>query len=85
MLGEKMSRGKRKLYTVYLGDTILIDEVSNKGGYQAMANTISNSFGGKPIGKENLRWLATTGEPYKAKVKSKEFMNELRLVLKKEV
>lgn len=80
LLGDKMSEGKRKYYNVYLGDMLIIPHVSNKGGYQAIAEKISEYFDGKPIGKNNVSHLITTGEPYVAKIPKKEFMNGLRLI-----
>lgn len=80
LLGAKMSEGKRKYYTVYLNDRLLLEHVSNVGGYQEIANKISKVLDNKPIGKNNVSNLIATGKPYEAKVPHKQFMNGLRIV-----
>lgn len=80
IIGEKISLSQRKYYTVLLNDVPIIEHVNNVGSYQGIANKISEYFDGKPIGKNNVSHLITTGEPYVAKIPSKQFMNGLRIV-----
>lgn len=80
IIGEKISLSQRKYYTVLLNDVPIIEHVNNVGSYQGIANKISEYFDGKPIGKNNVSHLITTGEPYVAKIPSKQFMNDLRIV-----
>lgn len=80
IIGEKISLSQRKYYTVLLNDVPIIEHVNNVGSYQGIANKISEYFDGKPIGKNNVSHLITTGESYVAKIPSKQFMNGLRIV-----
>lgn len=83
LVGDKMSLGHRKYYSVLLNGEVIIPELTNQGGYQAMADSIGQYFGGKPIGKKNVQTLIKTGEPYVAQVSHKKYMEGLQ-ILKKE-
>ena len=78
----KLSNSKRVYYAVHLNDELILSDVGNVGGYQGIADTISTYFSGKKVGRNNVVTLIKTGEPYEAKVPSKQFMNGLRIIKK---
>ena len=79
-VGKKVSLAQRKYYDVYLRDKRILTQVTNKGGYQAIADHISEYFGGKAIGKNNVSSIIKSGSEYVAKIPKKEFMNGLRIL-----